>query len=199
MKEGFRPAVLAALALAAAAAASEPRIVLSPRTPRGEIAVMHPSRVDASGLPLDPVEELHTTATPPRVDAAEWRLSISGAVEDPATLSYEQLLRLPTESKRAILICPGVFVDYAEWEGVPFAALLAHARPRPGAREVTVRSIDGYEESFSLEEARSGLLLLALRVNGLPLPLDHGFPARLVVEDSYGGRWVKWVREVRVD
>ncbi len=71
--------------------------------------------------------------------------------------------------KRVLLICPAVFADHAEWEGVPLK-----------------------------EEVESHLPYLALKVNVQPLPLQHGYPVRLVAEGLYGGHWVKWLAAIEV-
>ena len=133
------------------------------------------------------------------VDPASWRLTLSGSkLSSPTTLTYQDLQGMPTVTRRAILICPGVFADYAEWEGVPLDAVLAKAGLSPSWSRVTFLSLDGYREEFTREEVQSHLLFLALKVNGQVLPRDHGFPVRLVAVDLYGGRWIKWIKEIRV-
>jgi sulfoxide reductase catalytic subunit YedY len=84
-------------------------------------------------------------------------------------------------------------------EGVPVSALLEKAKARSNYVDVAFSSWDGYTERVKREEVESHLLFLALRVNGETLPAVHGFPVRLVAEDIYGSRWVKWVSEMRVD
>ncbi|MGC8778710.1 MAG: molybdopterin-dependent oxidoreductase, partial [Candidatus Caldatribacteriaceae bacterium] len=112
------------------------------------------------------------------------------------------LLAMPMVKKKVLLICPGFFADYAEWEGVPVAAILDRARAKDPFQRIRFVGLDGYETSFSAEEVageKMALLFLALRVNGETLPSEHGFPVRLVAEDFYGGRWVKWIREIVID
>ena len=116
-------------------------------------------------------------------------------------LSYEELQKLPMVKKKVLLICPGFFADYAEWEGVPLRDILKLAQVEE-YRKILFVGLDNYRAQFSqdeLEGERIDLLFLALRVNGETLPLEHGFPARLVAEDFYGGRWVKWIREIVVE
>ncbi len=123
-------------------------------------------------------------------------------MENPLSLSYEDLLAMPMVKKKVLLICPGFFADYAEWEGVPVAAILDRARAKDPFQRIRFVGLDGYETSFSAEEVageKMALLFLALRVNGETLPSEHGFPVRLVAEDFYGGRWVKWIREIVID
>ena len=173
---------------------------ITPGTPRDQIREMNPADVDASDLPLDPISSLHVTGAPQDVDLAKWRLALSGAgLVSPKALTYQDLQGMPTVTRRAILICPGVFADYAEWQGVPLEAVLARAGLSASWSRISFVSLDGYQEQFTRDEVHSHLLFLALKVNGQVLPRDHGFPIRLVAVDLYGGRWVKWIKEIRVE
>lgn len=180
------------------------RVKLAPSTLKTEIMNMNPAEVDPSLLPLDPVYGLNVTGTPPEeVNLETWRLEVRGAkVKNPLSLSYEELLRMPMVKKRVLLICPGFFADYAEWEGVPLEVIFKEAGVEEEYRRVRFVGLDRYEALFTAEELggeKIGLLFLAVRVNGETLPLEHGFPVRLVAEDFYGGRWVKWIREIVID
>jgi len=174
---------------------------LAPNTPKTRIIFMDPAKVDPSDLPLDRVDQLHSIGTPQKIkDISSWRLVVAGkALEQPLSLSYAELLALPVVSKRVLLICPGFFADYVEWQGVPLSAVLERAAARPDYRTVSFKSYDGYAEKFSREEATEHLLFLAIRVNGQTLTPIAGYPVRLVAEDLFGGRWVKWITEINVD
>jgi sulfoxide reductase catalytic subunit YedY len=172
---------LAALAaLAAGGAAGSERVQLKPDTPKSAILRMNPSEADPSLLPLDSIEDLNTTGgAPPDIDIGKWRLSVKGKkARNSLSLSYDELAGMEQVKKRVILICPGVFVDYAEWEGVPLGKVLEAAKVREGFTRVTIRSEDGFSSSFTKE---------------------HGFPVRLVAEDILGGSWVKWVKTIEVE
>jgi DMSO/TMAO reductase YedYZ molybdopterin-dependent catalytic subunit len=185
----------------AANAPAQSRERLAPDTPKGRIIDMDPAKVDPSDLPLDRVGQLHPTGTPQEVsDLSAWRLSLEGkGLGSPLSLGYAELAALPQVKKRVLLICPGFFADYAEWEGVPLSALLEKAKARPDFVNVSFTSYDGYTSRFTREEAMAHLLFLAIRVNGETLPTTHGYPVRLVAEDLYGGRWVKWIKEIHVE
>lgn len=202
MKRVFLAWILVLVAFVGVANAGE-RVRLTPDTPDTEIISMNPAEVDPSLLPLDSIENLHMTGTPPEnFDLASWRLGVSGEkVGNPLSLSYEELSNLPMVKKKVLLICPGFFADYAEWEGVPLGVILERAQVGEYQR-IRVVGLDGYETVFShqeLEGEKLDLLFLALRVNGETLPMEHGFPVRLVAEDFYGSRWVKWVKEIVVE
>jgi sulfoxide reductase catalytic subunit YedY len=178
---------------------AEERKKLDTSIPYGAIMNMDPQDVDPSGLPLTPVESMHSTGTYRYVELADWRLSVTGpAVTRRLALTYEDLGAMPTVKRRAILICPGFFWDYLEWEGVPLAALLEKAGVTD-FKKVIFTSVDGYSGSFTKAEADAHLIMVATRGNGVPLPRAQGYPARVVAEDVYGSRWVKYLQEIRVE
>jgi DMSO/TMAO reductase YedYZ molybdopterin-dependent catalytic subunit len=188
-----------ALVISSLSAAADGRVRLDPDTPDSKIIHMHPKDIDPSLLPLDSIKDLHTTGSPQKVDINTWRLELRGQrLKNPRSLSYQDLLQMQMMRKKVILICPGFFVDYAEWEGIPLSAILEEAGVEDDYRSITFHALDGYSSSFSRDEAEDKLLFLALKVNGETLPEEHGFPARLVAEDTLGGRWVKWIKRIEV-
>jgi DMSO/TMAO reductase YedYZ molybdopterin-dependent catalytic subunit len=125
-----------------------------------------------------------------------WRLTISGTVERPLSLSAGDLGRLATEEREEVLDCTSGWALRTRWGGVPLAAVLDAARPRPGATRVTVRSTTGWFASLPLDEARG--TLLATHVAGEPLDYGNGAPCRLVAPGRRGLEWVKWVTKVEL-
>jgi sulfoxide reductase catalytic subunit YedY len=194
-------AVFTFLLIAVGVTLASGREKLARDTPMDVLVNKNPAEVDPSDLPLGRVDQLHKTGTPQVVDdLSTWRLELRGtALENPLSLTYAQLAAMPMVKKKVLLICPGFFADYVEWEGVMVSALLEKAKARSGYSTVVFTSWDGYAGRFTREEIDSHMVFLALRVNGQTLPAEHGFPVRLVAEDIYGGRWVKWVTEMRVD
>jgi DMSO/TMAO reductase YedYZ molybdopterin-dependent catalytic subunit len=175
------------------------RMRLPSDTPDSKIMHMHPKDIDTSLLPLDSIEDLHTTGSPQKVDINTWQLEVSGQmVKNPRSLTYQDLLQMQMARKKVILICPGFFVDYVEWEGVPLSTILEFVGVKGNYEKITFRGLDGYSSSFSRDEVEHNLLFLALRVNGKTIPEEHGFPVRLVAEDILGGRWVKWIKSIEV-
>jgi DMSO/TMAO reductase YedYZ molybdopterin-dependent catalytic subunit len=189
---------LVAAAFAMPAGAQE-RVKIDANTPESEIVLMDPRRVDASALPLTTVESLHATGTPLSVDLSTWRLTVTGKdVPTPLSLTYEALSAFPMVRKPVLLICPMLFYDYLEWEGVPLQALLDNAGAGDYTR-VVFASVDGYRNNFTMKDIQEGLVMVALRGNGVPLPKEHGFPARVVAEDIYGTRWVKYLTSITLE
>ncbi len=155
--------------------------------------------------PITPNEEFYVTSyrSPPTIRLHEWSLAISGLVERPMTLTYDQLLARPTISQIVTLECvgntvAGEFISTAEWEGVSFRALLEDAGVRPAAYDVVFRAADGYSDGLRLDRAMAGDVLIAHRMNGVPLPLGHGFPARMIVPGHYGMKSVQWLTAIDV-
>ncbi len=139
----------------------------------------------------------------PRVDVATWRLEVKGQVEEPFALTYDELLDLEAVEQVHTLECisnpvGGDLISTAVWTGVPLRALLARARPKEGAFDVVLRSVDDYSDSFPIAKAMEPRTLVAYLMNGRTLPLDHGYPARVLVPDIYGMKNVKWLRSIEV-
>jgi DMSO/TMAO reductase YedYZ molybdopterin-dependent catalytic subunit len=176
------------------------RVKLSPDTPMHKIIRMNPAKVDPSDLPLSTIDELHTTGMTPDIDIQSWRLNVDGkAVTKPLSLKYENLLKMKMVSKKALLICPGFFADYAEWEGVPLKEILKEAKVSSDYATVEFHAADGYSKIFNRKEIDSNLFFLAFKVNGVVLPKDQGYPTRLVAVDLYGGNWIKWIDSISVN
>lgn len=148
---------------------------------------------------------IDTALVIPQIDPADWRLRIHGMVEQEVVLRWDELLELPLVESATTLCCVsnevgGGLIGNAMWLGYPVRDLLARARPLADADMVLSRSIDGFSASSPIEvltDDRNSLL--AIGMNGEPLPARHGFPARLVVPGLYGYvSATKWVTELEV-
>jgi DMSO/TMAO reductase YedYZ molybdopterin-dependent catalytic subunit len=149
---------------------------------------------------------IDTALQVPGVDPATWSLRVFGDVEEEFELSWDDLLDLPMQETTVTLACVsnevgGGLIGNAVWLGYPLRELLARAKPREGADMVLSRSIDGFTAGTPLsilqEEDRDSII--AIGMNGEPLPVEHGFPARLVVPGLYGYvSATKWVTSLEV-
>ena len=157
-----------------------------------------PAIVDASKLPVTPVDKLHTTGNPPAVDISSYRLGVDGLVDRPLSLTYDELKSLPSVTETALLICPAFFVDNAQWTGIPVTSLLKSAGIQARANKITFIGLDGYRQILSIDDVQNEGVFLAYSVNGQALPAVQGFPLRLVAKGKYGNIWVKWVQTIRV-
>ena len=149
---------------------------------------------------VDPATGLHMTGTVQQIDLASYHLKVTGKVDRPLSLAYDELRCLPRiECTSCTLICPGFFTDRATWAGAPLAYVLKLAGIQDGASQVTLVSADGYTTPLTLNEALSEDAMLAYEQNGQPLPILHGFPVRAVLPSQAGGKWAKWLVEITVN
>jgi len=132
------------------------------------------------------------------LDLATYRLRVTGKVEQPLELTYDQIRCLPKVEASPNLVCPGFFVDKATWAGAPIADVLALAKVQEGAQSVEFVSADGYTTSLPLEQALDRANFLAYQWEGQPLPRLHGFPLRVVIPEAQGNQWTKWVIELKI-
>jgi DMSO/TMAO reductase YedYZ molybdopterin-dependent catalytic subunit len=142
--------------------------------------------------PTDRFFRIDTAVVLPRVDPAAWRLEVTGLVERELVLTYDDLLARDLVEVDATIACVsnevgGELIGTARWTGVRLADLLAEAAPTAAAEQVLGRSVDGFTAGFPLALARDNPnALVAVAMNGETLPLQHGFPARLVVPGLFG-------------
>jgi DMSO/TMAO reductase YedYZ molybdopterin-dependent catalytic subunit len=148
---------------------------------------------------------IDTALTVPQLPAADYRLTVGGMVDRELELTFEDLLSRTVVEHDITLACVsntigGELIGNARWLGVRLDELLADAGVQPGADQVVGRSVDGYTCGFPLEAATDGRnALVAFGMNGEPLPLEHGFPARLVVPGLYGYvSATKWLTSIEV-
>jgi anti-anti-sigma factor len=162
----------------------------------------------------------------PKLDPASWRLNVVGLVERSLSLSLRDLVKMPSQSQFVTLECAGNgrsllnprvngeqwnlgAVSTAEWTGVPLAEVLDRAGVKAGAREVVFRGADSgeldasrepirFERSLSIDDAQGSEALLAYAMNGETLPIQHGYPLRVIVPGWYAVASVKWLVEIDV-
>ena len=142
--------------------------------------------------PLMEFYRVDTALVIPRVDAESWRLEIGGDVDRPFTLSYAELLAMPMVEKDITLNCVsnevgGPYISSTRWLGVPVRELLERAGVRQGVDQVLSESTDGMTISTPIEALTDDRdALVAVGMDGNPLPARNGFPARLVTPGLYG-------------
>lgn len=156
-------------------------------------------------VPNDTFYRIDTALVVPRLDAGLWRLKVTGMVEREVEIDWATLLSKPMRESLITLTCVsnevgGHLVGNAVWTGWPVRELLALAGPRAGADMVLQTSADGWTCGTPLSALTDDRdALLAIRMNGEPLPFEHGFPVRLVVPGLYGYvSATKWVTELKV-
>ncbi len=148
---------------------------------------------------------IDTAFSVPRVDIQEWTLTIKGRVDRPYTMTYFDLLDMRMVERDMTLSCVsnrvgGDLVGNARWQGVPLTEILDRAGVQDDAEQLVGRSVDDFTVGFPVEAAFDGReALVAVGMNGEPLPFEHGFPARLVVAGLYGYvSATKWLSEIEL-
>ena len=186
------------------------RTIRLPRPARRAPAVPAGAELGVPGItplyvPNDRFYRIDTAIVVPQVDPAKWTLQVKGMVGRPFTLTYEELLALPHLEADVTLSCVsnevgGDLIGNARWQGVPLADLLERARPRPEGKQVLGRSVDGFTAGFPTSVALDGRnAMVAVAMNGEPLPAAHGCPARIVVPGLYGYvSATKWLSEIEL-
>ncbi|MFF0558082.1 molybdopterin-dependent oxidoreductase [Streptomyces sp. NPDC004266] len=152
-----------------------------------------------------------TALTVPKVDAGTWRLRIHGrGVTRPRTHTLDQLLARPLIERDITLTCVsnevgGPYIGNARWLGVPLADLLEEAGVLPPSRggradQLVARSVDGMTLGSPVEDVMDGRdAMLAVGMNGEPLPFEHGFPVRMLVPGLYGYvSACKWITDIEL-
>jgi DMSO/TMAO reductase YedYZ molybdopterin-dependent catalytic subunit len=185
--------------------------------PGAEIDETTPAATDSTGTvtalrditpfvtPNDDFYRIDTAPTYPLISSADWQLDISGLVDQPITLTYDELLAMPMIERTITLCCVsnevgGPYIGNAVWQGVLLKDVLDLAGVQPAAEQVFSTSYDGWTCGFPTSVALDGRdNLVAVGMNGEPLPLDHGFPVRLVVPGLYGYvSATKWLRRIEL-
>lgn len=181
-----------------------------PTAARPAPAVPAAAEFDISGLapvitPNTDFYRIDTALIVPRIDPADWSLRIHGMVDREVVISWGELLRLPMQESHVTLACVsnqvgGDLIGNALWLGHPVRELLARAGVDPEADMVLSRSSDGFTASTPIEALTDDRdAVLAVGMNGEPLPIEHGFPVRLVVPGLYGYvSATKWVTDLEV-
>ncbi|WP_328911325.1 molybdopterin-dependent oxidoreductase [Streptomyces sp. NBC_00234] len=152
-----------------------------------------------------------TALVVPRVDAGRWRLRIHGkGVARPLTVDFQDLLRRELIERDITLTCVsnevgGPYIGNARWIGVRLADLLREAGVKPPSRggpadQLVARSVDGMTIGTPVEDVMDGRdAMLALGMNGEPLPFTHGFPVRMLVPGLYGYvSACKWIKDIEL-
>ena len=185
---------------------------------RGQVALPTPTDVQQAAdvdLKIDGITpfvtsnadfyRVDTAFVVPRVTTDEWQLHIHGMVDKEVTLSYADLIAMPSIERMVTLTCVsneigGDLAGNARWQGVRIADVLKSAAPQSGADCVLSTSVDGFTVTTPLEALTDDRdALFAFAMNGEPLPVEHGFPVRQVVPGLYGYvSATKWVVDLKV-
>jgi DMSO/TMAO reductase YedYZ molybdopterin-dependent catalytic subunit len=174
-----------------------------PAPPAG--ADLHVPGLSSFITPNDTFYRVDTALLVPAVKAEDWQLRVHGLVERELTLSFEDLMHRPLVERDITLTCVsnpvgGEYIGNARWLGTPLADLLEEAGVQPSADQLVSRSVDGFTAGTPTSVVTDGRdAMLAVAMNGVPLPLEHGFPVRMIVPGLYGYvSATKWIVEIEL-
>ena len=144
-------------------------------------------------VPARDFYRIDTQLLTPHLDVTSWQLLVSGMVDRELTFSYADLVAMPQVEEYVTLACVsnevgGNLVGNARWSGVPLRDVLDRAGVQPGATQLVGRAFDNWTAGFPtawLDDPKR-VALIALGMNGEPLPAEHGYPARLIIPGLFG-------------
>jgi DMSO/TMAO reductase YedYZ molybdopterin-dependent catalytic subunit len=146
-----------------------------------------------------------TSLVIPQVQASTWQLRIHGMVDNPMTITFDELMQQPMIEHDITLTCVsegvgGSYIGNARWEGTLLADVLRKAGIQTGADQIVMRDVNGMTIGVATDPVMDGRAsLLAVGMNGQPLPQAHGFPVRVVVPGLYGYvSACKWVVDMQL-
>jgi len=188
---------------AVSTAVPPPGVRAAPLTPGQSLSV---AGLTPIVVPNDRFYRIDTALLTPHIDVQDWRLFVTGMVDRPVELTYAELAALPLFEQYVTIACVsnrvgGDLVGNALWTGVRLRQVLAMAGIKSGATQIVGRSADGWTAGFPTEHALNPARepMIALLMNGQPLPADHGYPARLIVPGLFGYvSATKWLTEIEL-
>jgi DMSO/TMAO reductase YedYZ molybdopterin-dependent catalytic subunit len=183
-----------------------------PTLPPQDLAGLPPgASLDVAGItpivmPNDQFYRIDTALIVPQVDVKTWSVTVDGMVDKPLTLNWQQINALPQFEQYVTIACVSnqvgdKLVGNAKWTGVHLKDVLAMAGVQQGATQIVGRSVDGFTvgmpTEWVMQPDRDSMI--ALRMNDQPLPVEHGFPARLIIPGLYGYvSATKWLSEIEL-
>ncbi|SRR5260221_732023 len=156
------------------------------------------------GMPVLPVGQVLTVKWPvldlgiqPEVPLEDWKLTIDGAVDHPATLTWPDFMALPQTEDTSDFHCVTTWSKLnVNWKGVRFMDLAALVSPKETATHVLCYGYDDYTTNMAIEEALKPDVLLVHTVEGKPLPKEHGGPVRMITPQLYAWKGSKWINRI---
>jgi DMSO/TMAO reductase YedYZ molybdopterin-dependent catalytic subunit len=130
------------------------------------------------------------------LDSHNYRLRVDGDVTNPLDLTLDDLRAMPSVQRTLNIHCVLGWAANVPWEGIPLSHLLSLAGAPQKIANVTVESVTGYTTIMSPDEAVNPDNMIALKAGGVPLSVEHGYPARLVAPTRDGLDWVKYVGRI---
>ncbi len=159
----------------------------------GEVTAYNGIRLDPAVGPRDnSIKGIQT------VDMENYQLEVTGLVEKPLQMEYDEIRALEPYERNITLHCVEGWDATILWKGVRIMGIIDMAKAKPEADTVIFHAVDGYTTSLPLEVIQERDLILAYGANGLDLPPEMGYPFIVVAEDKLGYKWARWVSEIEL-
>src|SRR5262245_35118326 len=152
--------------------------------------------------PLERHYRIDINTIPPKVDEQQWRLQISGLVENPVAFTLQDLQRYEPTHQFVTLSCisnpvGGDLIGTTRWTGVSLERLLSDLKLTPSASHLKIRSADNFFEVISLDAIKADpRIMLTYSWDGVTLKREHGYPLRIYIPDLYGMKQPKWIESI---
>lgn len=199
IKFGFAAAILILLVLAGCGSNKEAGDTsLLSRLTEGRYSELEIREYE--GTKLDPSAALpeNSISGVQRVDISSYVLEVTGSVQQPFSLAYEEVLDLPAYEKLITLHCVEGWDATVLWKGALLKDIIAPAVVSETAQTVIFHCVDGYTSSLPLQAVIDKEMILAYSSNGITLPPSLGYPFIVVAEDRLGYKWARWVNEIEL-
>ena len=136
---------------------------------------------------------------PQYVDINTYRLKLTGLVANPEEYTYDEVVKNHQNYKKVVTLnCVEGWSATILWEGVLLKDLINEAQASPEANTIIFHAYDGYTSSLPLDFILNNNILMAYKMNEVPLPPERGYPFQLVAESKWGYKWVKWITEIEL-
>jgi len=153
------------------------------------------------GVDLSSVDDFRENSIkgPQQVDIENYQLEIAGLVQNPKSYTYDEVINNNQNYEKVVTLdCVEGWSATILWEGLLVRDLLAEAGPLPDAKVVIFHAYDGYTTSLPVEYIMNNDIIIAYKMNEIPLPLERGFPFQLVAESKWGYKWIKWITKIEL-
>ncbi|MFW6185405.1 MAG: molybdopterin-dependent oxidoreductase [Halobacteriota archaeon] len=136
---------------------------------------------------------------PQYINQSDYRLSVTGLVENPNSYKYEQVINDYKQYKKVITLhCVEGWSVKILWEGILVGDIIEGSQPMDNATVVIFHAHDDYTTSLPLDYVMDNDIMLAHKMNNVTLPAERGFPFELVAESKWGYKWIKWVTKIEL-
>jgi DMSO/TMAO reductase YedYZ molybdopterin-dependent catalytic subunit len=135
---------------------------------------------------------------PQYVNISDYELEITGLVEEPVKLTYDEVIDHQKYKKVVKLNCVEGWSVNILWEGMLLKDILEKTKPLPEVNTIIFYAYDGYSTSFPIEYVMDNDIMIAYKMNNVTMPPERGFPFQLVAESKWGYKWIKWITKIEL-